>query len=56
VQRNEKSIENAIAEAARAEILLPAETGMLEVEDDRTFKVSQKQIAESVDVQTEKKV
>jgi U3 small nucleolar RNA-associated protein 7 len=46
-----------MSDAARAEILLPAEAGFLEAEGmGRTYKYSQQAIAGNVDIQTRKKI
>ncbi len=53
----EKKFALATSDAARAEILLPAEAGFLQAEGmNRTYKFSQQSMAPHLDVQTQKKV
>jgi hypothetical protein len=58
LERTDKKYEQAIAEAARAEILLPAARGALEAVGpmDRTYKFTQAAIGDEVDVQTRRKM
>ena len=57
VKRNESMMSRAALDAARAEILLPEQAGMLEAEGmEKTYKFSQQDIVKHVDVQSAKKV
>lgn len=57
LKRGEKKISMASKRAAQAEILLPTQAGGLEAESEmeKTARVSQRQIAEEVDLQTQRK-
>eukprot|EP01127_Copromyxa_protea_P018963 TRINITY_DN6065_c0_g1_i3.p1 TRINITY_DN6065_c0_g1~~TRINITY_DN6065_c0_g1_i3.p1 ORF type:complete len:589 (-),score=139.40 TRINITY_DN6065_c0_g1_i3:34-1635(-) len=58
MEHKKKLIANAIEAAARSELLLPESTGYMESEGplDKTFKVSQKEIKEAVDLQSRDKI
>ncbi|KAL6059844.1 putative U3 small nucleolar RNA-associated protein 7 [Balamuthia mandrillaris] len=57
LQRKEKLYKEAAMKAARAEILLPSEAGSLEATGiDKTYKYTQRQIAEAIDVQSAAKI
>ena len=57
IKRGEKKISDASKRAAQAELLLPTEAGVMEAENEmeRTAHISQRQIAQSVDQQTQRK-
>ena len=57
IKRGEKKISNATKQAAQAELLLPSEAGTLEPENEMemTARVSQRQVAQAVDLQTQRK-
>jgi len=57
IKRSEKKMSSAAKSAAQAEVLLPSEPGVLEAEGEmeRTARFSQRQIAQSVDLQTQRK-
>ena len=57
IKRSEKKISSATKKAAQAEILLPTEAGVLEAEGEmeRTARFTQRQVAQAVDVQTQRK-
>jgi U3 small nucleolar RNA-associated protein 7 len=57
IERADQKYAQAASEAARAEILLPAEQGALVAEGmSRTYKFTQEAIADEVDVQTRRKI
>lgn len=57
IKRSEKKIRTAAREAAQAEILLPTEAGGLEAENEmeRTARMKQWQVAQAVDMQSQRK-
>ena len=57
IKRSEKKISSAARQAAQAELLLPTEAGTLEPENEmeRTARLSQRQVAQAVDLQTQRK-
>ena len=57
IKRSEKKIGDAAKRAAQAEVLLPTEAGGLEAEGEmeRTARMSQREIAQAVDLQTQRK-
>ena len=57
IKRSEKKMSAAARTAAQAELLLPSEVGVLEAENEmeRTARISQRAIAQSVDGQTQRK-
>ena len=57
IKRSEKKIASAEKRAAQAEVLLPSEAGVIETEGEmeRTARMSQKKVAQAVDVQTARK-
>eukprot|EP00123_Amoebidium_parasiticum_P011319 comp20647_c1_seq1/m.26757 comp20647_c1_seq1/g.26757 ORF comp20647_c1_seq1/g.26757 comp20647_c1_seq1/m.26757 type:complete len:542 (-) comp20647_c1_seq1:881-2506(-) len=57
IKRNEKKVQYAVAQAAKWELLLPEQQGFLEAEGmEKTYKFTQKQLSDNVDVQTSKKI
>ena len=57
IKRSEKKVSAATKNAAKAEVLLASEPGLLEAETDmeRTARFSQRAIAQAVDLQTQRK-
>ena len=56
IKRGEKKISQATKRAAQAEVLLPTDAGVLEAEGmERTDRFTQQQIANEVDMQTQRK-
>ncbi|KAI8320972.1 BING4CT-domain-containing protein [Martensiomyces pterosporus] len=57
IEHQKKRREEAILDAARTEVLLTEEAGFLEAEEgERTFKYSQKELAENLDVSSADKI
>ena len=57
IKRSESKVRDAARQAAQAELLLPTEPGVLEPENEMemTARISQAEIARSVDLQTQRK-
>lgn len=57
IKRGEKKMGEAARRAAQAEVLLPTEAGVLEAEGEmeRTARMTQRQVTQAVDLQTQRK-
>lgn len=57
IKRSEKKINEAAKKAAQSEMLLPTEKGVLEAEHEmeRTARMSQREVTQAVDLQTQRK-